>query len=57
MKRRLFGFTVMGCLLDIFYEIWNVVPKLLIELKGIGMLSDPVADQRRNSVLNASVQV
>lgn len=33
VKRRLFGFTVMGCLLDIFYEIWNVVPKLLIELE------------------------
>ena len=32
VKRRLFGFTVMiACL--IYYEIWNVVPKLLRELE------------------------
>lgn len=32
LQRRLFGFTVMvACL--IYYEIWNVVPKLLRELE------------------------
>lgn len=32
VKRRLFGFTVMGACL-IYYEIWNVLPKLLRELE------------------------
>ena len=56
VQRRLFGFTVMvACL--IYYEIWNAVPNLSRELEEDRHVLDPVADQRRNSVLNASVQV